>query len=162
LKRWDKRPFEIRNLFNPAFCGLVLFRALAAFEEEDRRGMPYSLSLLVLPLCLQRDSREILAQSNRSYFLKIITANPQMLVDFPSRVTALLPFTQEALGFLMQLGSIVVEADGRLKTVQEGVRKTPSGTAETVACQRVAKYLGKEFARIGDRVTTYTTLGIRP
>lgn len=162
MKRWDERPFEIRNLFNPAFCGLVLFRALAAFEEVDSRGMPFSLTLLILPLCLQRDSREILARGNRSYFLKIIAANPQMLVDFPNRVTALLPFTQEALGLLMQLGTLVVEPDGRLKTVPEGVRKTPSGTAESIACQRVAKYLGKDFAQIGDRVTTYTTLGIRP
>lgn len=162
MKRWDERPFEIRNLFNPAFCGLVLFRALAAFEEEDSRGMPFSLTLLILPLCLQRDSREILMKGNRSYFLKIIGANPQMLVDFPSRVTTLLPFTQEALGLLMQLGTIIVEFDGRLKIVPEGVRKTLSGTPESIACQRVAKYVGKEFAQIGDRVTTYTSLGIRP
>jgi hypothetical protein len=162
VKRWDQRPFEIRNLFNPAFCGLVLFRALRAFEDEDARGMPFSLTLLILPLCLQRDSREILVQANRSYFLKIIAANPQMLVDFPKRATDLLPFSLEALGLLMQLRTIVVEADGRLKTVPDGVRKTISGTPESIACQRVAKFLGREFARIGDRATTYTTLGVRP
>ena len=61
MKRWDQRPFEIRNLFNPAFCGLVLFRALHGYEEEDARGMPFSLSLLVLPLCLHKDSREVIA-----------------------------------------------------------------------------------------------------
>ena len=37
MKRWDQRPFEIRNLFNPAFCGLVLSRALHGYEEEDAR-----------------------------------------------------------------------------------------------------------------------------
>jgi len=162
LKPWDERPFEIRNLFNPAFCGIVLFRALAAFEEEDPKGMPFSLTLLILPLSLQRDSREVLARGNRSYFLKVISANPQMLVDFPGRTTALFPFTQEALGFLMQLAAIVVEPGGRLKTIPAGVRKTVSGTPESIACQRVAKYLGKEFAQIGDRVTIYATLGIRP
>lgn len=162
LKRWDERPFEIRNLFNPGFCGLVLFRALAGFEEEDPRGMPFSLSLLILALCLQRDSRETLLRGNRSYFLKIIAANPQILVDFPKHVIALLPFTHEGLALLMQLGTIVVEPGGRLRTNPKGVRKTLSGTAESVACQRVAKYLGKEFSLIGDRVTIYATLGIRP
>jgi hypothetical protein len=57
MKRWDHRPFEVRNLFNPAFCGLVLFRALQGYEEENPDGMPFSIALLVLPLCLQKDAR---------------------------------------------------------------------------------------------------------
>ena len=162
MKRWDLRPVEIRNLFNPAFCGLVLFRALVAYEDEDERGMPFSLALLVLPLCLQRDSRETLAQANRSYFLKIVATNPQMLVDFPKRAIDLLPFAFEALGLLMQLGALTVTPDGRLKTIREGVRKGIDGTPESIACQRVAKFLGRDFAKIGDRVTIYTTLGVRP
>ncbi|MBA4806215.1 three component ABC system middle component [Brevundimonas sp.] len=162
MKRWDLRPIEIRNLFNPAFCGLILFRALRGYEEEDPRGMPFSLSLVVLPLCLQREARETLAQANRSYFLKIVAANPQMLVDFSKRTTDLLPFAFEALGFLMHLGVISVSEDGRLTTTPEGVKKTIDGTPETVSCQRVARFLGREFARIGDRATVYSTLGIRP
>lgn len=162
MKRWDLRPVEIRNLFNPAFCGLVLFRALAAYEDEDARGMPFSLALLILPLCLQRDARETLARANRSYFLKIVAANPQMLVDLPKRTTDLLPFAFEALGVLMQLGALTVAPDGRLQTVREGVRKGIDGTSESISCQRVAKFLGREFAQIGDRVTIYTTLGVRP
>lgn len=53
MKQWDQRPFEIRNLFNPAFCGVVLFRAMQSYEEENSQGMPFSRSL-VLPLCLQK------------------------------------------------------------------------------------------------------------
>lgn len=75
MKRWDQRPFEIRNLFNPAFCGLVLFRALRGYEEEDARGMPFSLSLLVLPLCLHKDSREAVSTSPCSYLLKTTEKN---------------------------------------------------------------------------------------
>jgi len=162
MKRWDQRPVEIRNLFNPAFCGLVLFRALCAYEEQDQRGMPFSLALLVLPLCLHKDSREILKQGNRSYLLKLIASHPELLVGFARRVTDLLPFTFEAFGFLMQMGSIEIEDDGRLTTVRIGVRKTLSGTVETVSCQRVSQYIGKEFARVGDRSTIYMTLGVRP
>lgn len=162
MKRWDQRPIEIRNLFNPAFCSLVLFRAMCGFEEENPRGMPFSLALLILPLCLHRQSREILQQGNRSYLLKLISSHPELLVGFARRTTDMLPFTFEALGFLMQVGSFKVEGDGLLKSVPGGVRKTPTGTAETVSCQRVARYLGKEFARVGDRSTLYTTLGVRP
>jgi hypothetical protein len=162
MKRWDQRPVEIRNLFNPAFCGLVLFRSFCGYEEEDSRGMPFSLALLILPLCLHKQSRDILLQGNRSYLMKVVSGHPELLVNFGRRATDLLPFTFEALGFLMQLGAFQVDPDGRLKAVSDGVRKTPIGTDESVACQRIARFLGKEFARVRDRSTIYTTLGVRP
>jgi hypothetical protein len=162
VKRWDQRPFEIRNLFNPAFCGLVLFRALQGYEEEDARGMPFSLSLLVLPLCLYKDSREVIAGSPRSYLLKTTERNQQVMVGFAGRVTQMLPYAFEGFGLLMERGYITVADSGRIQTVPGKVRKTVSGTAETVSCQKVARIVGKEFARISDRATVYTTFGIRP
>jgi hypothetical protein len=162
MKRWDQRPFEIRNLFNPAFCGLILFRALQGYEEEKPAGMPFSLTQLVLPLCLQKDSRKVIATGSRSYLLRTVEKNPQVLVGFADRATQLLPFALEAFGLLMERGCVVVSTNGRLKTVPDQVRKSVTGTDESVSCQRVARHIGKEFARIGDRVTVYTTFGIRP
>ncbi|MEO8737426.1 MAG: three component ABC system middle component [Edaphobacter sp.] len=162
MKQWNQRPFEIRNLFNPAFCGLVLFRALHGYEEEDGRGMPFSLSLLVLPLCLQKDSREMVANSPRSYLLKTTEQNPQLLVGFADRVTHMRLYTFEGFGMLLERGCVAIADGGRIQTVRGKVRKTINGTDETVSCQRVARIVGREFARIADRVTIYTTFGIRP
>lgn len=162
MKRWDQRPFEVRNLFNPAFCGLVLFRALQGYEEENPDGIPFSLALLVLPLCLHKDSRQVIAASPRSYLLKTVEMNPQLMVGFANRASDLMPFALEAFGLLMERGCFVVSQDGRLKTLPGKVRKSVIGTSESVLCQRVARIIGKEFARIADRVTVYTTLGIRP
>jgi hypothetical protein len=162
MKRWDQRPVEIRNLFNPAFCGIVLFRSLVGFEEEDFNGMPFSLALLILPLCLQKDSREMLHQASRSYLLRTIESNPQILVGFGQRTSDLIPFAFEALGLLLQLDCITISDSGKLKSVADRVRKSVQGTSETIACQRVARYVGREFARISDRVTIYTSFGIRP
>ena len=162
MKRWDQRPFEMRNLFNPAFCGLILFRAMQGYEEEDARGIPFSLSLLVLPLCLHKDSREILADNKRSFLLKTVEKNPQVQVGFAGRVTAMLPYAFEGCGLLMERGCISVAPDGRIQTISNKVRKSVTGTDETQSCQRVARIVGKEFARIADRVTIYTTFGIRP
>lgn len=124
--------------------------------------MPLSLALLVLPLCLQRDSRQVIADNPRSYLLKTVENNPQLLVGFAGRTTDLMPFTLEGLGLLMERGCFVVSQDGRLKTVPDRVRKSVTGTSESITCQRVARIIGKEFARIADRVTVYTTFGIRP
>jgi hypothetical protein len=162
MKRWDLRPFEIRNLLNPAFCGLNLFRALQGFEEVDDRGLPFSLSLLVLPLCLHRDSREVIARSARSYLLKTVEKNQQIMVGFADRVTRTLPYTFEGFGLLMERGCIEVADDGRILSAPNKVRKSVTGTDETIACQKVARIVGREFARIADRMTIYTTFGIRP
>lgn len=162
MKRWDQRPFEIRNLFNPAFCGLVLFRGLHGYEEEDARGMPFSLSLLVLPLCLHKESREVISSSPRSYLLKTMEKNQQVMVGLVDRVTQTLPYAFEAFGLLMERGCITITNAGCIRTVPNKVRKAVSGTAETISCQKVARIVGREFARIADRVTVYTTFGIRP
>lgn len=161
MKRWDQRPFEVRNLFNPAFCGLVLFRAIQGYEEEDSRGLPFSLSLLVLPLCLHKDSREMLA-SSKSHLLKITEKKPQIQVGFAERATVMLPYAFEGFGLLMERGCILVTDGGRFQTIPDKVVKSVTGTKETKSCQRVARFIGKEFARITDRVTIYTTFGIRP
>ena len=163
MKPWNQRPFEVRNLFNPAFCGVILFRALHGFEEEDPAGMPFSLSLLVLPLCLHKDTRFILAENSRSYFLKSCRKRTrEFWSGFAERTRHLMPFTLEAFGILMERGCFIVAEDGRLRTVDNKVRKTLSGTDESIACQRVARFVGREFARIGDRGTVYTSLGVRP
>ena len=162
MKRWDQRPFEIRNLFNPAFCGLILFRAIQGYEEEDASGMPFSLSLLVLPLCLHKGSRETIADNARSYLLKTVERNPQLMVGFANRVTHMLPYALEGFGILMERGCITVSTSGSIQTVPDKVRKTIKGTDETISCQRVARVVGKEFAGIADKVTVYTTFGIRP
>ena len=162
MKRWDQRPFEVRNLFNPAFCGLILFRALHGYENEDARGMQFSLSLLVLPLCLHKDSREVIAGNPRSYLLKTVEQNQNILVGFAERVTHMLPYAFEGFGLLMERGCIDVADNGRIRIVQRKVKQTFDGTAETIECQNVARIVGRQFARIADRVTVYTTFGIRP
>jgi len=162
MKPWHQRPIEIRNLFNPAFCGLVLSRAMTGYEEDDDRGIPFSLLLLILPLCLHKETRSILARGSRSYLLKAIETHPEILVGLPRRTTAMMSYTFEALGLLMQLGCFEVTADGRLKSIEKRVRKSLTGTPESLEIQRVARFVGREFARVSDRVTIYTSLGIKP
>ena len=162
MKRWEQRPFEIRTLFNPAFCGLILFRAMQGYEEEDPHGMPFSLSLLILPLCLHKDSREVIASGSRSHLLKVTEKSPQIQVGFSDRTTAMIPYAFEGFDLLMEKGCILLSDEGCLQTVSGKIKKSVTGTDETKSCQRVARYLGKEFARIADRVTVYTTFGIRP
>ncbi len=137
-------------------------RALEGYESEEEEGMPFSVSLLILPLSLHKETRESFLAGSRSYFAKIIETNPQILVGFSDRAKGLMPYSLEALGYLMNYGAISVTDSGNIKLVPKGVRKTITGTDESKACQSVAKTIGKKLAVINDRVTIYTSLGVRP
>ena len=69
---------------------------MQSYEEENSQGMPFSLALLVLPLCLAKDSRQVFAENPRRYLLKTIENNPKLLINFANRVNNMLPFTLEA------------------------------------------------------------------
>jgi len=120
------------------------------------------LSLLILPLVLHSETRAVFSASPRTHFIKLVEGHPEMLVGLAQRARNLLPFTLEGLGFAMHLGCFTTTRSGRLKTVPKAVRTKIDGTDDAVDCQRTAATLGKHFARVRDRVTLYTSLGLRP
>ena len=159
---WSQRPREIRNLFNPAFCGVVLARGVEGFSETANRPMPFSLTLLILPLCLHKRTREQIKEAPRSYFTKILQDHPEIRVDFATRARGLFPYVMEAFAYLMSCGAILVNESGCIALRDKTVRKSIAGTQDTKDCQMVARLIGRKLALINDRVTIYTTLGIRP
>lgn len=162
MRPWNYRPREVRNLFNPAFCGLILARGIQGFTETTNRPMPFSLTLLILPLCLHKRTRDQLKEANRSYLSSILQKHPEIRVDFAQRARGLLPYVMEAFGYLMVCGVITVDDAGAIAVKTELIRKSPSGSQDTRDCQTVARSLGKKLALLNDRVTIYTTLGVRP
>src|SRR5690606_6256123 len=120
-----------------------LYRAMQGYEEVNSEGMPFSIALLILPLCLHKDSREIIASNPRRYLLKTIDQHPQILINFAQRARDLMPYALEAFGLLMERGCFKVSTSGCLQTVPRKVRKTISGSPETISCQRVARLVGK-------------------
>lgn len=142
--------------------GLLLFRSFQSYEAVESTGMHYSTSLLVLPLCLHTPTRQLLAAHPKSYLLKIVEDHPDVLVGFASRASDLIPYSQEALGLLMNYRCMSISDEGRLKTRPRRVATSFAGTAEIMECQNIARKVGRDFARVGDRVTIYTTFGVRP
>jgi len=162
VKPWSQRPREVRNLFNPAFCGLVLARGLEGFTEKANQPMPFSLTLLILPLCLHKRTREQIKEANRAYLTTILEEHPEIRVDLAQRARGLMPYTMEAFGYLMACGAIAVDDSGAVALKEKTVRKSITGSQDNKDCQSVARSLGQKLALLNDRVTIYTTLGIRP
>ena len=162
MKSWSQRPREVRNLFNPAFCGLVLARGVEGFAEAANRPMPFSLTLVILPLCLHKRTRDQLKEANRSYLTNILEEHPEIRIDLAQRARGLFPYTMEAFGYLMACGVVTVDDAGAIALRDKTVRKAIGGSQDTKDCQTVARSLGKKLGLLNDRATIYTTLGIRP
>lgn len=159
---WNRRPREIRTLFNPAFCGLVLAHGLGGFEETAKRPMPFSLAILLLPLCLHKRTRDQIKEARRAYFTKILGEHPEIRVDLAKRTRDLMPYAMEAFAYLMSCNAIFVTDEGAIGLADNSIKKAVTGSQETKDCQTVARSLGRKLAVINDRATIYTTLGIRP
>ncbi|MBN8440983.1 MAG: hypothetical protein J0M28_04670 [Thauera sp.] len=159
---WSSRPFEERNLFNPAFCAVVLAAAIREFERVAGKPMPYSLTLLVLPMCLHQASRNELLENKRLSVLRVFALRPDLLVHFAERARALVQYATEAFALLASKDCIKVFDDGGISLVPRRVSPQPLNTDDAERCRAAAAVLGRHFAQINDRVTIYTSLSIRP
>lgn len=159
---WKERPFEERYLFNPAFCALIIAAAIRAYERNAGKPMPFSLTLLVLPLCLHQTTRDEILSNKTISVLRVIALRPELLIHFAPRAKALVQYAHEAFALLSSKGCIGVTAEGGISLLPRRVSPKPLSTADAEACRSAATVVGRDFARINDRVTIYTSLSIRP
>ncbi|MEQ5840341.1 DUF6521 family protein [Paraburkholderia acidicola] len=159
---WSIRPFEERNLFNPAFCALILAAAIREYERVAGKPMPYSLTLLVLPLCLHQAARDQILTSKKLSVLRIVALQPDLLVDFAERARSLVQYATEAFALLASKGCIEVSDDGGIRLIPRRVSPQALSTDDAEMCRNAATVLGRDFGQINDRVTIYTSLSIRP
>lgn len=162
MRDWSSRPFEERNLFNPAFCAVVLAAAIREYERVSGKPMPYSLTLLVLPMCLHLASREQILENKRLSVLRVFALRPDLLVDFAERARALVQYATEAFALLARKDCIKVGDDGGISLIPRRVSPQPLNTEDAERCRAAAVVLGRDLAQINDRVTVYTSLSIRP
>lgn len=160
---WERRPVEIANLLNPAFCAMVIRNAVFDYTAIQSDGMPYALSFLILPIALHTPTREVLPKNTRPTLYEWLDRHPQSKLGFPSRVRRLVPFTREAVIFAALKGFITLALNGNLQSSQPSPRPLswPSD-AEVHECLNAAQLLGRWFASAGDMSTVFRLWGVRP
>jgi hypothetical protein len=166
MQPWSKRVVEEANLFNPAFCTMLLAKASEDFETKAGRPLPYALSFLILPIVLHRATREALPASTVTSLPAWIQDNREHLVDFATRAHRLVNVSREALLFGMQRQTLALTSGGNLaiapkrRSVTE--RRTPLFTAEVRQCVDRAGFIGRWFANAGTTAMIYAAWGVAP
>jgi len=163
MLNWEKRPFEIANLFNPAFCAILLRDAAEGYEKEKEEGLPYPLSVFILPLVLHKTSRYLMPKTISSRMHVWLKNNEEVRIDFAKRVRHMLPYSKEALIFGMQGKIIMINPEGNLIPVRKNLNKLKwKNDSEPAQCRQKSLFLGRWLAHAGDISTVYAMWGIRP
>ena len=160
---WERRPIEVANLFNPAFCSILLRGAVNAYQGERDAGMPYILSFLILPLVLHKPTRDALPSTIRTRMHVWLQNKPETQIGFVNRIRQLTPITKEAIIFSMQSDLVTFDEGGNLVLVAKQF-KLPSwvNNSEPELCYRKSQFIGRWLAQVGDTSTILTMWGIRP
>ena len=162
MKNWNMRIHEVAFLLNPAFCGRILYSTIKTYNELSNRTVPFPLIYLVLPLVLHKQTRVKI--SSRTQLLVWIQKNSQVLIDFPQRARELVPFSNEAIEFLLQTKKIILSPNGELEIAHTSrtLSKTKYIDPEIKECLIKAEHVARWFISAGKTEIIYIGLGVRP
>ena len=168
MKKWEQRSPEIAYGLNPAYYALLLYEAVSSFQNKRDSGMPFALALLILPLLFYTKVRERLPHNERTSLYEWLKEYPEVRIDFPRKVSQLLPYTRESMIFAIQQSVIEINQQGNFIVVKERVKKKvlkqldwPKDSTAASGIEK-AKLLGKWFAFLGGNAESiYRSLGIR-
>jgi Family of unknown function (DUF6521) len=159
--RWEQRPVEVANLFNPAFCAALLQSSIKGFQSQRDKGMPYPLLFLVLPIVLHSYTRQTLPKTTVTKMHVWLQEHPEVRIGFVERSRNLVPYTKEALIFGIQTGTIKIGIDSSFIWVRRSLR-TPAVEAELVHLLERAKFFGKWLTQFEEPSNVFTMWGIHP
>lgn len=161
---WAERPAEEARLFNPAFCGELIGRAVCEHHRTRQAALSMATAFLVLPLTLHRPTREALPGRANTAFAGWVAEHAALLAELPERARRLRPVSREALLFALS-HQLLALAGGELVPGAEPIRlnaRIAISTDEVNAARNAAGLLGRWFAGQGTQTAILQGMGIAP
>jgi hypothetical protein len=160
---WKKRPFEIANLLNPAFCSVLLYESISEYSKKKGQGMPFALSYLILPIILHKQTRHALPKNAIALLHPWFQNNGEVRIGFAQRVSQLVPYTKEAIIFGMQAEILTINDGGEFIPGQRRLASTNwESISEAAECRAKAKILGSWYSKTQDISSIFIMWGVRP
>lgn len=161
---WSDRPSEEAALYNPAFCGELIARAVTAYIDTSDRPFPLPLAFVILPLTLAPALRDQLPGRSNTMFGNWASQHEPMLAEIADRILALRPVTREALLFMAQHHALAISPRGIAPGASPmKLAANRSANSDDLAdMQRSARMLGRWFANQGNVGALLLAMGVRP
>ncbi|KUJ38763.1 hypothetical protein ADL25_21065 [Streptomyces sp. NRRL F-5122] len=154
---------EERALYNPAFTGLVVSRAVQGHQSEYEQPCPFTVALLSAVMALQPSVRQALPRTTNSGVVRWLEANKGVKASMTQNAASLADFVRPGLLLALQGGALRCDDQGRLQVSEGRLRKVISGrTEEIVDIQKASHRLGRWLPSAGSLSIAMTLLGVRP
>lgn len=160
-RAWLSRPIEVANLFNPAYCALIIRACSASYKQAAGVGLPFALSFLALPLVLHPMLSVHLPATARTKLHVWLQEKPEVKFAFPRRVLETNCYTREALHFGIVHRGLAITKAGRIVPGKAKPAASSSNSSVTQAQLRAA-LIGKLFAQVDDATGVFAMFGVRP
>jgi Family of unknown function (DUF6521) len=152
-------------MFNPAFVGEGLHRFSKAYTSECDKPLPFAALFIAAPIFVFEDLRETVKPRSYDQLHVWIRDNPRVRTHLPARARQFVPYVREAIVLLLSTGRLALN-DGVVSTPMLRMRRWKLGDPATEipdhdALAR-AGTLGRWFGRVGDDVTIFNMLGVKP
>lgn len=161
MTNWENRQPELANLLNPAFNALLIRDAIGAYVKVRGKGMDLPIALLVLPITLHKQTREMLPKKVSKFHIWIQN-NQAVRIGLAQRARSLAPYSREAILFAMQYGTLDIDEGGLLTAGRNAPSSfNPSSfSEETSACRERASFIGRWFGSIEKPSSILTSFGL--
>jgi hypothetical protein len=152
---------EIRSLFNPAFCAVVIHEFLKGYIPLDSKGAHFPLLFFVLPITMQKSIREKMQGTNSATGLhRWLIERPEVRVEIAQVMNGMSPFTKQALLFGMQSKVLSIEGGRVTIATSRNLKRPTDWEDERGDIIKKSSLLGKWFAQIEDPTTIYVMFGV--
>ena len=166
LHLWRRqRTREETHYFNCAYCGVLVYEFVRAYQNAKKTPVSLALVFCALPIAVHPATRNRLPNSTATRFLSWIEYNSDVLVGFSDRARNLSPYVREAVLFAGSRRAICFDKGGTITIGPKPASFTPKALDNTtedvratvVAIRKVARW----FAASGDASTILAAWGIR-
>lgn len=163
-KPWQSRPFDVSNLLNPAFGGMILRRAADGYFKESKKGLPFELTVLPLSFVLHEKTRTRLPTITAT-LQGWLQENRDLMIGFGKRTRELVPFMRESLIFSAFRGTLAIDSLGAVVPGTANLRGHTAYRKKSDEISQIfnkSEFLGRWLALSGSSTTIYAMLGIKP
>lgn len=161
MDAWNNRAPEIAYLLNPAFCSSIIYHVVFEYQKKTKRGLPFTLVYLILPIVLHKSTRDRI--TSRTNMVVWIHKYPDVLIGFPGRAKSLVPFTNEAVEFLLHQSILeITHTELNIVKTLSKAKINDITDQEILECYNKAEHVGRWFALMGAEENIYAAWGVKP
>ncbi len=150
-------PFDLRILFNPPYCGLVILNFIDHYTLKTKEDFPASLIFLILPLTLNNQILDIFSANPKKNLYQLVESNTEVFFKFQSIIENYIEITNEALFFLAESKSLTVDKN----VISLDKKNIKLSTSNNYIDSRSIKAVANTLSKVNDLQSIFITLGVK-